>query len=132
MRTSEAFPSNYLKADDLQGRQVPVVIESYAMEDIGDDHKPVLRFVGKSKSVVLNKTNATTIAEGYGEEMDNWIGKKLILYPTKTFYAGKQVPCLRIMLPANAPTGTAPAASAAAKPSELFEPPSDDDSNIPF
>jgi hypothetical protein len=72
MRMSSAFPSNYLRAADLQGRNVTVTIDRVAMEDIGGDHKPVLYFRGKEKGMVLNKTNGNNISAAYGDETDDW------------------------------------------------------------
>ena len=40
MKLSAAFPSKYLKADDLQGRSFNVQISHYAIEDVGTDDKP--------------------------------------------------------------------------------------------
>ena len=120
MRMSDAFPSNFLKAEDLQGRQTTVTIEACAFEDIGDDHKLVLRFVGEEKGLVCNKTNATMIADTYGDETNDWVGKRVTLFPTKTMFGGKQVPCLRVMIPAAVKP-------ALAKPSET---PENDDGSI--
>lgn len=100
MKVSEAFPSNYLKADDLQGRNVTVEIESCAMEEVGDDRRLVLRFKNKGKSLVANKTNALAISDAYGEEIDNWPGNRITLFPTRTMYGGKNVPCIRVTIPA--------------------------------
>ena len=47
MKISSAFPSKYLKAADLQGKQVTVVMSHVTMETIGDDERPVLYFKGK-------------------------------------------------------------------------------------
>ncbi len=62
MNINEAFPSKYLKASDLDGKNVTVTIKSAELEEIGFDkeQKLVLSFVGTDKSMVLNKTNATT------------------------------------------------------------------------
>ena len=68
MRISAAFPSKYLKAADLQGKQVTVVMSHVTMETIGDDERPVLYFKGKDKGLVLNKTNANTIADAFGDD----------------------------------------------------------------
>ena len=72
MLVSQAFPSEYLKAADLKGRNVRVVIERVEMRDIGDDHKPVVFFQGHDKGCVLNKTNSNNIAEeleGFSREL---------------------------------------------------------------
>lgn len=109
MKMSVAFPSKYIAAADLQGRQVDVEIERVEMEDIGDDHKPVAYFVGKSKGLVLNKTNASVIADIYGDETDAWLGRVVTLFPTKVDYQGKRVDAVRVMAPRNAaPLAAAP------------------------
>ena len=97
MRTSEAFPSNYLKASDLNGRAVRVTIESVSMEKIGDDRKMVLHFVGKDKGLVLNKTNANRIVEAVGsDETDDWEGTRITLYACKVDFQGKRVDAIRV------------------------------------
>jgi hypothetical protein len=94
----DAFPSNYLKASDLGESRVPVTISHLTLENIGDDEgKPVLYFQGKTKGLVLNKTNANTIVEITGDDdYSNWSGVTLCLYATTTEYRGKTVPCIRV------------------------------------
>lgn len=99
MRISAAYPSEYLKASDLQGQNVRVVIDRVEMRDVGDDHKPVLFFQGKSKGVVLNKTNSTNIAIAYGDETDEWTGKELILFETMVDFQGRSVAAIRVRSP---------------------------------
>ncbi len=99
MRISAAFPSEYLKAADLQGRQVTVQIDRVEMRDIGDDHKPVLFFQGKEKGVVLNKTNANNISFAYGDDTDAWAGKQVILYEAMVDFQGRSVQAIRIRVP---------------------------------
>jgi hypothetical protein len=93
-----------LKASDLQGRQVRVQIASCALEELGDDEvKPVLRFVGKEAGLVLNVTNAGTIAAALGDETEGWIGRQLLLYVSETDLRGKRVPCIRVRVEAGGP-----------------------------
>ena len=97
MRVGEAFPGQYLKAADLQGKRVQVVIEKVEFEDIGGETKPVLHFRGKTRGVVLNKTNATAIWGITGsDETDEWPGTAITLYPTKVEFQGKRVDAIRI------------------------------------
>ena len=37
-------------------------------------------FEGKPKGLVLNKTNANTISDAYGDETEHWEGKEIVLY----------------------------------------------------
>lgn len=99
MRVSDAFPSNYLKAVDLQGRTVMATIDRYTIEDIGDDRKPVIYFVDKEKGLVLNKTNANEIAFVYGDDMDEWAGKKIELFSMMVQFQGRNTPGLRVRVP---------------------------------
>lgn len=97
MKVSEAFPSNYLKAADIE-KDTTFTIRIVQMEDLGDDKKPVAYFNEVDKGFVLNKTNATTIQELYGGEMTDWTGKKITLFATEVAYQGKQTMAIRVRL----------------------------------
>lgn len=105
MKLSEAFPSNYLKSDDLQDRDVLVVIASAEIEMLGQERKLVLTFQGKKKSMICNKTNAGRIAYLYGDDTDEWIGKEIMLTSEFVEYQGKTVRGLRIKPPAKRGNG---------------------------
>lgn len=97
MDITQAFPSNFLKADDLQGQTRTVNIESVAMEEVAPgESKPVLRFVGVPKGLVLNKTNTTTIVSAYGKETTTWAGKALMLFASTVSFQGRMVPAIRV------------------------------------
>jgi arabinogalactan endo-1,4-beta-galactosidase len=102
MKMSEEFPSKYLKAADLQGREVKVVMQNVEREIIGKDQndtKPVLYFKGKDKGVVLNKTNAGTISAAYGDDTDDWFDQPLILFSMMVDFQGKTGPAIRCRVP---------------------------------
>lgn len=99
MLISQAFPSEFLKAGDLQDREARVVMDHVELKDVGDETKPVLFFQGKDKGLVLNKTNSNNIAMIYGDDTDDWAGRELILYPTMVDYQGRSVPAIRVKVP---------------------------------
>ena len=99
MKISEEFPSQYLKASDLGGREIRVVMANVERELIGSDKKLVLYFKGKQKGLVLNKTNAGTIGDAYGDDTDDWYDQPLILFSVKTDYQGKVVDATRCRVP---------------------------------
>jgi len=99
MKMSEEFPSKYLKAADLQGREVRVTMQNVEREKIGDDFKPVLYFKGKDKGVVLNKTNAGTISDSYGDDTEDWFDQPLILFSVMVDFQGKVGPAIRCRVP---------------------------------
>ena len=108
------FPGKYLKASDLRDQDVRLTIcpeRGVALEEVQGhggkkEMKPVMYFVEtaakarreklEEKSLILNKTNAGTIAGLYGTDTDDWKGKRLILFPTKTQFGPDRVDCIRI------------------------------------
>jgi hypothetical protein len=116
MKLSDAFPSNFLKAEDLQGKSVVVVINEIEFDTIGKDSKEgkklILSFKGKEKKMVCNKTNAKTLEKLYGDDTDDWIGRPIKLVSREVEFQGDVVWALRVSLekpslstpsPANAP-----------------------------
>lgn len=99
MDINAAFPSDFIKASDLQGRPAIVAISHVQMERVGDDEKPCAYFQGKQKGLILNKTNAREIGNMYGPETSNWTGQQVEIYPTETDYQGKRVACVRVRRP---------------------------------
>lgn len=88
--------SNYLKAEDLGGREIPVTIEKTEVIELNEKHKLFLSFTGKEKGLVLNKTNQAVISNQYGDDYSLWAGQSIILFPTVTDYEGKTVDCIRL------------------------------------
>lgn len=109
MKIQEVFPSKYLKAADLQGRNITVEIKHVELEQVGSDKetRPVIYFVGKDKGLVLNKTNADVIGAIAGDETDDWVGVKIVLFETMASFQGKAVAAIRCKLaPISRPGGT--------------------------
>lgn len=141
MKLSEAFPSNFLKADDLQGRDVTVTIQDVEFDVIGKDNnegkKLILSFSGKEKKMVCNKTNATTIAQLYGDDTDHWIGQRIIVGPREVEYQGKMTWALRVSLrkPTSAAVNPPPQRRAEPEPEPVGAPAGADNlspDEIPF
>lgn len=103
MKLSEAFPSKWLKADDLGGKSHLVKIETVNQETVGkgadSETKLVVYFAGKKKGVILNLTNAKAIAAKYGDDTDEWRGAEVELYPQEVTFQGKTGPAIRIRVP---------------------------------
>lgn len=119
------FPSKYLAAHNLEGKDVTLTIRQVVeREEIktqrGSDFVSILYFEETLKSAkpgmeekrfVLKPTNGDTIAALYGNDYSKWIGKRITLYPTTTSVGGKTVDCIRIrqIIPATAKTQETPA-----------------------
>ena len=87
MSIFKLFPSKYLKPHDIEDGEI-VTIKAVMVERVGVDQeeKPIVFFNEHDKGVILNKTNAEAIAKVFGEEEDDWPGKRLALVtvPSRT------------------------------------------------
>ncbi len=98
----ELFPSDYLSAVDLAGKDHSLTIS--AVERVGlmnpgskrEESKVRISFAGAKKFLVCNKTNAKTIAGLHGTEATKWIGKAITIYPTKCRNGPSMVDCIRV------------------------------------
>jgi arabinogalactan endo-1,4-beta-galactosidase len=126
MRISDQFPSDYLRAVDVEG-ELTLVMSGVEMQKLGDDNKPVLYFDGKEKGMVLNKTNAGTISELYGDDTDDWKGEAITLFSAMVSFQGKTVPSIRVKAPSKK---RAAAATASGSQKKISAPTVDDE--IPF
>jgi hypothetical protein len=94
------FDNDYIKAFDLAGKDVIVTIERVCAGEVSNKtkkaRKPLLYVKGQAKPLVLNKTNAKVICQLYGKETDEWIGKRLTLYPTTVDFGGETVEAIRV------------------------------------
>ena len=114
-------PSDYLAAVEFKGRDVTMTIASVKRDDLmmkggKSETKPVLTFRERPKKLVLNKTNASIIADLYGTEATAWVGKRITLYPTKTQCGRATVDCIRVR--ETAPVGHQATAGPAYVPTE--------------
>ena len=96
MEISSVFGGDTLKAADLQGTEPVVVIASVEMKKFDNGNKLVLSFVGKKKTLVVNKTNASRIAYAHGTNTDGWVGKEIQLYTDFVDFQGKLTEAIRV------------------------------------
>lgn len=101
MKISDIFPSKYVKAQDLNGKTVTLTIKSLTVEEMLNhasekERKPVLYFEKATKGLVLNRTNAMIISALYGDEADDWRGKRISIYPTRVKAFGTLQDAIRV------------------------------------
>jgi hypothetical protein len=99
-----AFPSKYLKANDLGGPQI-VIVATTQFEAVGTGNKQEDKLVAHFaesgiKPLVLNLANSRSIAEIAGSDnYEKWAGTRIQLVVSRTEFQGKSVPCIRIQFP---------------------------------
>ena len=107
------YPSRYLRAADLQGRDVALTIrqkpvrEELVMQGGKKERKPILYFEEtraraardgeEEKRMTCNITNARIIAALHGDDPRMWPGKRIMVFPTTCSGSkGEIVDCIRI------------------------------------
>jgi hypothetical protein len=129
--------SRFFKAADLD-KDLKLRIKGTTEELVGNglkqEMKLVVWFTNAKKGLVLNKTNNRTIRGAYGDPVEGWEGKLIIIFPTETEMGGKIVPCVRVRIPP--PAGQAPSRPANVPPAPKTPPTDagddDPDDEIPF
>lgn len=116
MNIGKMFPSKYVKAHDLPADGVVVTMSHVKQEKMGQPPQDnwVLYFERATKGMVLNQTNATTIAALHGPETDEWKGKRIRLYATWVQAFGKNNHVIRVA--EEVPSVLSSAGSASAPP----------------
>lgn len=126
MNMKDLYPSRFLKAEDFEEGEVKTrTIKQVEIEELGQGKeaksKPVVFFRDDEKQLVLNKTNAVIIAKLYGDETDDWLGKRITMYAVEVESFGDVVRAIRVRTTAPK-AATAPKAQPAPEPEpELFE-----------
>lgn len=95
------FDAPYVGAWDLDGRDVTLTISRVEAGTITGNSgrtakKPIVWFEKTEKGLVLNRTNAKTVAALYGKNTDTWAGKRITLFATTTSFGGETVECIRV------------------------------------
>jgi len=96
------FPSRYLKASDLRGREPVLIIKAVKYEAVGQakQMKAVVYFERVEKGLVLNKTNANRITQISGSGVtEEWIGVSIKLFATQVEFQGELTDAIRIRPP---------------------------------
>ena len=86
MNIDKLFPSRYLKAPDLNSENVIGTVSRFAVETVRDvqsgkdEEQAVVHFEEIEKGLILNRTNAESIAALHGRETEVWLGKRITLF----------------------------------------------------
>lgn len=128
-KLNDMFPSKWLKAADCDEADLILTISELRQESVGQGAdagmKWVCYFEETEKGLVLNKTNTNTIAKLYGDDTDDWEGKKIALYATEVEYQGQQSLGIRVR-------SRPPKVKAAAKATPATDNGDGDDDHPPF
>src|ERR1019366_6004861 len=118
------YDSAWIYAHDLAGKDVTVTIKSVTAtklrsmdKDKPEQKKPVLYFVesreNPPRGLILCKTNSRIIAGMFGNNVDDWVNKKITLFAARVEAFGSVVDAIRVR-------PTAPTKSAKSRLRKLY------------
>ncbi len=137
---NEMYPSKWLKAADCDDGDLIVTIRDVSQEYIGQEEtseaKWVVFFHETEQGLILNKTNSRSIAKLYGDNTDDWIGKRVALFSMEVQFKQDVVPAIRVRSKAPKAVQAKPAKATQAKaPAGAIDPGAEmpeDDEDVPF
>jgi hypothetical protein len=92
----DLYPSRFLKAGNFDGKRVTLTVKDYNREMLeGDDgvkSKAIIAFEETDRQLVACKTNGICMREMFGVDLAQWVGKRVILFPS--IWNGE--PCIRV------------------------------------
>jgi hypothetical protein len=95
------FPSKYLKAVEFKGRDATLTVTSVSLEKLAAEdgsvkEKGIVTFKETKKALVLNRTNAQCLIALWGYETDQWVGKRVTLFPATVQAFGAEELAIRV------------------------------------
>jgi len=101
---NDIYGGNYLNAktvisNTMVGQQYTIEKTSLeTFENKGDvTQKVVMLLAGVGKGLPLNKTNASILAEKFGDDYTSWVGKRVSLTIVKRNYNGQMVDAVEVV-----------------------------------
>lgn len=83
----ELYPGRFVKAADFKGKKVTLRIAAVNLEELVGDKGPqvkgVISFDATEKMWALNKTNGICLKAMFGKKVQEWVGKRVTLFPTQ-------------------------------------------------
>lgn len=83
----ELYPGRFIKAADLKGGKVTLKIAKVHVEELVGDKGPqmkgVIAFEKTEKALALNKTNGICLKEMFGKKVQEWVGRRVTLFPSQ-------------------------------------------------
>jgi hypothetical protein len=122
--------SQWMKAADLD-EELLLKIKDVTEEPVGAGKEKEMKlcvwFTNQKQGLLLNKTNNRTLRGAYGDETDEWVGKRVVVFVVET----ERGPGLRVRIPTPKGNGGEKVKAAAANTpaTRPIRSPKDDDLN---
>ena len=96
----DIYGGKYLSAANTPNDRIltvkAVTIEAFEKTGEKTRRKAALWFDDEERALILNTTNAGTMASTFGKDFSAWVGREIEVRNEPVFFAGKMVPSLRV------------------------------------
>jgi hypothetical protein len=117
MQYDDFHSSRFLGVADLNGTSHVAQIERLSSEQMQDGKtKPTLHFVGRQKTLLVNKTNWGTLGAAFGKDLNSWIGRSIELFAMPCQGPNGMTQGVRVRAITEPPAGGAAAPATVNKP----------------
>lgn len=88
--------ARFINAAFLSDGDITAKIDSISEIELDGNDRLVVTMKGVDKGLVLNRTNGDVLADAFGDELNDWVGKEITLYKDRCQMRGKMVDCVRV------------------------------------
>lgn len=102
MDASLLTPSRFIKSADFGGKDTTYTITKIQLDKLegrkGIERKGIVFFSETEQGWVLNRTNVECLKGMWGRETDNWLGKRVTLFPEqmRDSFSGEDITGIRV------------------------------------
>lgn len=97
---NDEFPSNYYTTDDVGDGVLTVTIKDVDSAVFGEGSQAkkslIISVRDSKKQVKLPRAEGKFLATTFGDEMNDWIGRKIVLFATTAKFGGQTYDVVRI------------------------------------
>lgn len=84
----QLFPGRFIKAGEMGGKATTLTIKNVYLDGLesesgATEQKAIVAFEQTPREWVLNKTNAQCLLAMWGPDSDDWIGKRVTIFPER-------------------------------------------------
>lgn len=95
MKISQTIVTSSYRASDFTHPITATIVE-VGEQRFDEQPRVYLLLGGHTKRLLLNRTNAMTLAHAFGDETDDWVGRRVRVWSEPTSFKGREVLGIRV------------------------------------
>lgn len=92
----KSYNGSFLRAADFSKTPKTLTIKRYEVKNLNGTDKLVIHFNELKGSLVLNQTNAVTLGNEFGDELNDWLSKPVTMWAEQIQFRDKLVDSIKV------------------------------------